>query len=1086
MDTPTLVAKIATSKFYPPRINISLSLYRRELIENLALKSHRIIAIEAQAGQGKTTLILQYLAHMEAPFAWYQIGPEDADPVFLLSALNRCLQQAIPGFSCSLANYAHMSGEVTLSDLLKMADAVLNALDKSLNNSFSIVFDDLHLLSNCHESSILIQYLLEQSPAQTRIVYASREPLFSGLGNDQRIRFGNEDLMVIEAETSELFTNVLQTQLSRNSLTKIQRLTNGWIMGMILLNHQIASNPEAIDRMDGFSGSELGQDKLLNYLCDEFFIPLAETVQKSLLRLSLLDDIPIELARQITGNEDIGVALEQLVERNGFVRHLDPSGKTYGLHHLFKSFLAQKARQEIESVLIWKIFEHAAAYSRKNHNLAQSLRYYLKAQDFLSIEELLAQSGMVFIVENQAATLASVLAEIPDEILENQGWTALCAVLANMDSEPQQKLYLLDAAIKVFTLQGDSIGELIALSHLLSIHISTTGYCPDAENRLQRAEQMFYQVSDNLSVFIKILVARSLALSYCTLMGDMPKAARFSTLALELAHKHHLVNLQAALMLVKGYEQIFAGNTAQILICMEQAYPYLYRPEVGLFNALAIRVMHFNFLFHNGDFENYFDQKKQLIALFGKDLFSQSIAGCFCYIWEIDIALNRGRIDDAETLTDQLLAKSASGLSPHLQSQALHFKALILALRHKHQAAITTAQESTALRNVARGNYFISLNKILTGLTHAQCGFFEKGLELVSEGIHAARELPTEYLEACGTLHRAYVYLLKGDLLKTGEDLVSGLRLMRKNNYVHFWAWIPDEIHRLLEFAANHRIESVYTGELAMRNGLALAESQSGGGHEAIPLLHIQSLGGLKLYTNRQPIVSSEELTPVQRTVICLLISAPNHKMGQEQIQLLLWPDGSPENARTNFDTMLSRLRKLISNKASPYSAKHYLKLQKGILILEHCNIDVTNFMCLVRRGIEHSQMQEHWQAGNSFFLADRLWLGEFAPEVSGEHQIRNFRNTLFNQLLELTFTWASILKTANRLLDAIAIVEKALKYEPVNAQLVRLLYQLHYDSPESQAQQILRRYEGVLMKENYSKEEIDTLLKFVTDAVAS
>lgn len=644
-----------------------------------------------------------------------------------------------------------------------------------------------------------------------------------------------------------------------------------------------------------------------------------------------------------------------------------------------------------------------------------------------------------------------------------------------MDSEPQRILHLLDRALEIFSRQGDKRGELLTLSHLMSIHISTTGYCKESEEYLERAERMFYEVADSLSVYMTILVARSLALSFCVLLGDMGRASQFSTLAYSLANRHKIVNFQAALLMVKGYEQIFAGNTAQTFMYLEQAAPYIHNLEVGTFNALGIRVMLFNFLFHNGDFDNYFDQRDQLISIMGRKIFAQSIAGPFCYLWEIDIALNRGRTDEAMELTEQLISQKDKGLSPHLLSQALQFKAFILATRGHKDEALQIVEESVKLRKVAKGNYFIALNKILTGLTYGHCGLHESALELLSEGIGCSRQLPTEYIDACGILHRASLHIQMGNGEEACRDLEVGLRLMRQNSYVHFWAWTPAAMQPILELAVRHGIEPAR--KLAAGR-IEMALPDSGG---TIPLLRVKTFGGLRLALGDKEVLASEDLTPTQRTLICLLVSSPGMKIGQEQVQLFLWPDSSQEKARVNFDTLLSRLRKSIDKAIKPLSVKSYCKLQKGILLLDNCRIDAIDFIEKSEEGLRHARLQEFWQAGNLFLQAHRLWQGRFVPEVTGGHQIRNFRDKLFGHLQELTLKWCEILAESDRNREAITIAEKALRYEPTNHSLVRLLYNLHRNSPVIEARQVLKQFTTTLQNQNYPEEEIAELVREIT-----
>lgn len=93
---------VPSNKFYPPHIDDSQSLLRDHLLRaKLPDNRHskKAIIIEAQAGQGKTTLAYQFLQFNNNRFIWYQVGTEDSDPIFLLSSLLTNLTQNLEGFN---------------------------------------------------------------------------------------------------------------------------------------------------------------------------------------------------------------------------------------------------------------------------------------------------------------------------------------------------------------------------------------------------------------------------------------------------------------------------------------------------------------------------------------------------------------------------------------------------------------------------------------------------------------------------------------------------------------------------------------------------------------------------------------------------------------------------------------------------------------------------------------------------------------------------------------------------------------------------------------------------------------------------
>ena len=701
------------------------------------------------------------------------------------------------------------------------------------------------------------------------------------------------------------------------------------------------------------------------------------------------------------------------------------------------------------------------------------MRYLAKAGDYDAIEEVLQHSGTSLLAANQSATLVAILGEIPEPDLARLGWVAFYLALAHLDFTPARALPLLSTALKVFSARQDEHGELLCLAHIISIHITTTGHYREGEALLARAEKLFSQTSETLDAYTTILLARSLAMGRGILLGDTDSAARYATLALTLAGKEQRVNFEASLLLVTGYIRIFAGQHILARSWLEQAAAIIHRPEVGTFNGLAIRMMLFNFLYIDGDFANYFDQKNQLISAIGIELVSQSIAGPFCYIWEMDIAINQGRFEDALGLADQALALQPP-LSPHLHSQVLHLQSVVLALEHQTGLALAVAEESTALREQSGGLYFVTLNKLLVGLTQGLCGNYDLAIELLTDGIESARRMPTPYLEACGLMHRGSIHLNHGNHEEARKDIESGLGLMRRNGFRHFWAWTPQAIETVLGFAVSEKIEVDYARTLAAeRIDAALQDDGT-----AVPRIEFRILGGFTILCRGVPLLNAEDLTPQQRELLCLLCASPGMKMANETVQLHFWPDSPLAEAKANLDALMARLRKTLGDALPEYAAHGYLHRDKGMLWLTHCRVDALEFLQAIKDGLDHSRRREFWQAGNAFTRACALWQGEYAPGIAGEDVVRTFRDTLAANMVRMALAWCGQLAGAGRLQKAIDFAEEALRADPLNDSLWALLYRLHGRRSAIQARHVLKRFAGVLKAEDYPEDEIVALAK--------
>ena len=1072
--------QIRANKFFPPQVDTPQFLFRERIVDELLRRGGArkpTILLEAQAGQGKTTLVKQFLDRIDCPSVWYQVGPEDADPAFFFVAFQACIANLLPPSPPAAGERELPMGEFGLFDLPKHIDPVLNDLKASLKKDLYIVFDDLHTLLP-HETSLLIlNYLVENAPPKLHCILSSREPLPLDAwkpfpAHRDLIWIGNKDLALTASEITAFFHQVFTLSLAQDDIRLLAAKTDGWVMGLVMLGLQMTQRRRGAVPI-GLSGA--GHSDILNYFRQQIFDPLEPRLRGPMLVLSLLEDIPTALARILTREPEIGADLARLVARNIFIRNLDPENTLYGLHHLFRQFLREKAHAELRPKTIRQTFRQAGQFFAQAGNTALALRYLLQAGDSEAAESILQQSGAAMLSANQSATLAAILGDIPEADLARLGWCAFYLALAHMDIAPARALPLLHQALEAFCSRQDAHGELLCLAHIISIHITTTGHYREGEALLVKAERIFADVATDLDATTTVLLARSLAMGRCIFLADTATATRYANLALTLAGNAQQTNFKAGLLMVMGYIQIFAGHLSQARLWLEQAAAAARSPDVGTFNCLAIRMMLFNYLFHDGDFENYADQKGQLFAAMGHTLVFQSIAGPFSYIWDMDIAINRGQFDTVQALASQALAL-APPLSPHVQSLVMELQAVALALTDNPGLALETAAQATSLREQAGGLYFVSLNRILAGLTQGLCGNHDQALALVTEGIDLARRMPTDYLEACGLFHRSAIHLARGDEARAGKDLETCLGLMRRNSYLHIWAWTPRAIEKVLGFAVARRIEPDYARLLAAKR-IAVSLLDDG---TALPRLEFRTLGGFSIVFRGVPILEAESLTPTQRELFCLLLASPGLKLAQESAQLHFWPDSSPSAAKTAFDTMLSRLRKNLTESLPGNTAKHYLRREKGILWLEHCHVDALEFQAAVHAGLKHSRLQEYWQAGNAFTRAEALWQGEFAPRISGEDEVRAFRHSLIQSLVKMTLAWCEQLAGSNRLQSALDVVEKALRAAPLSDSLWALLYRLQGRRSAILARQVLKRFAKQLQAEDYPEQEIAELLSTI------
>ena len=268
-----------------------------------------------------------------------------------------------------------------------------------------------------------------------------------------------------------------------------------------------------------------------------------------------------------------------------------------------------------------------------------------------------------------------------------------------------------------------------------------------------------------------------------------------------------------------------------------------------------------------------------------------------------------------------------------------------------------------------------------------------------------------------------------------------------------------------------------------LRRGNLLSETHSAGETAQVKsepeLLFVRTLGKCELCIGNHRLFWAEEFSPSQRQLLSLLVGSVEGKVAQEKLQASLWPESPTKKARSSIDTLLSRVRHTLDEKLKPFDSKRYLVVKRGYLCLENARVDALEFLRLVKKGRRQVSGKEYWPAEISFSSAFSLWQGPFIPANFGLDEAVNFQNELEQVYLEASLTFAALLAENKRYQQAAKHLREALRYDPTNDDLVRLLYRLALiqENP-AQASQVLKHYQESLAKESFAHEEIHEILK--------
>ena len=149
-------------------------LTRSRLLDGLMhLLGNRLVIISAPAGYGKTSLLVDFVHHLEWPACWYAIDELDHDPIRFIAHFISALQLRFPQFGQSVLDMLRGSTQDRLNLDLLVAAAVNEVYD-NIPEHFVLMLDDYHLVDDSRPVNQFVSRFLQAVSENCHLFVASR------------------------------------------------------------------------------------------------------------------------------------------------------------------------------------------------------------------------------------------------------------------------------------------------------------------------------------------------------------------------------------------------------------------------------------------------------------------------------------------------------------------------------------------------------------------------------------------------------------------------------------------------------------------------------------------------------------------------------------------------------------------------------------------------------------------------------------------------------------------------------------------------------------------------------------------------
>lgn len=382
-----------------------------------------LVLIAAPAGYGKTTLLHEWAAQDERPFAWLSLGRADDEPLVVIDAVAAELERTgviAPGTLPSLPARGRTRRAT--------AWAALRRALCGCTREFVLVIDGVEALGS-RESLDLVAGLIDHVPPGSQVAIATRRPPALPIARlraaGRVVELGEADLVMTRAEALALLRSAGVTDTRAAEL--LVRRAEGWPAALKVAARAIGEQEQPRTGPLLLTGADRA---VADYVREELLSGLQPAEIEFLLRSSVLDRLSGPVCDFVLERTDSARVLASLSRTSLLVVPLDRNECEYRHHRLLRETLQAELRR-VRPALERELHRRASVWCDTEGDVDSAVSHAIMSGDAIAAGDLIARRAPGYLAFGRRTTVAGWLAAFSeDQLAQSPGLSMTAAATA--------------------------------------------------------------------------------------------------------------------------------------------------------------------------------------------------------------------------------------------------------------------------------------------------------------------------------------------------------------------------------------------------------------------------------------------------------------------------------------------------------------------------------------------------------------------------------------------------------------------------------------------------------------------------------